>query len=192
MAQGKPNLATRQRHTLELFDDVFELNSVALEILAAGRHIVEKVAHGKVGTLGRRHLGNARLLGRGKSDFTARLVFFPAGTEGHLRNGRDAGQGLSPETEGQNLVQIFRFRDFAGRVPLETKHGIIGRHSATIVHHPDQGSAPVHDGDVNPVGSGIHGIFHQLLDHRGGTLYHLAGRNHIGQVARKNFNVHTL
>ena len=55
-------------------------------------------------------------------------------------------------------------------------------HAAAVIGDPEEGHAAVPDlhGDLG--GSGIHGVFQQLLDHGGRTLHHLAGGDEVGNM----------
>ena len=54
------------------------------------------------------------------------------------------------------------------------------RHAATVVHDLYQRSTGILEIDADISGSGIDGILHEFLDHRGRALYHLACGDLIG------------
>ena len=62
--------------------------------------------------------------------------------------------------------------------------GILRGHAAAVVGDPKEGHAAVADLDGDFGGTGINGIFQQLLDHRGGALDHLAGGDQVGDMGR--------
>ena len=68
-------------------------------------------------------------------------------------------------------------------------HAGVGRaHAGPVVHHLHQLLAGLFHNELHLGGVGIDGIFQQLLDHRGGTLHHLAGRNLVGEVFGEQVN----
>ena len=107
--------------------------------------------------------------------------------QGETADGSDAGQGLAAETKGLDFHQVPRIPDLAGGMPLQRQQGVLRPHPTPVVEDPDQGtSTPLHR-DFDFFRTGIQGIFHQLLDHRGRPFHHLSGgypiRHHFRQQA---------
>ena len=169
-------------HALELLHDVPELHIVAPQELAAGGNVVEQVAYGDVGTRRTADLPGTPVLRGGHRHLNAHFVLGTAGAEGHLRHGGDGSQGFAAEAEGEDVVEVFGRSQFAGGVPLEAEHGVVGRHAAAVVDDLDEGSAGIlhHDPDVRR--SGIHRILHEFLHHGSGALDHLSRSNHVGNI----------
>ena len=69
-------------------------------------------------------------------------------------------------------------------MPFKAQNGLVRRHSATVVNDLNQGPSGILDHHGNLVGSGIHGILHQLLHHRSRSLNDLSGSNHICYITR--------
>src|SRR3990170_340778 len=65
---------------------------------------------------------------------------------------------------------------------LERQLHLLRRHPHSVVHHPDQPAAGVLQVHLRPPGAGVHGVFQELLEHRGGPLDDLAGRDLVHQV----------
>ena len=82
------------------------------------------------------------------------------------------------------MTQVFCGGDFRSCMALEADFRFFAGHAAAVVYNLYQGSAGVlhYKGDV--VCTCIQGIFHQLLNYRGGALNHLAGSYHVGYVGR--------
>ena len=189
VGEGEGDLRARERHAGELFQDVLQLDVVALEELAAGRGVVEEVAYGEIGAHGGCDRGRLGLAEGAHAHFGARFVLLAAGAEGHFRHGGDAGQRLASEAVGEDLFEVFGRGDLGGGVPLEAEHGIDRAHAAAVVDDLQQGAAGVgHDhGDLGR--AGIDGILHQLLHHGRRPLYDLARGDHVGDLRREDFQL---
>ena len=108
-----------------------------------------------------------------------------AGGLGQQVNAADGGNGcqcLSPESHGGDGCQVLLCAEFGSGMALEGRHRILRLHSTAVVRHPQEGHAAVPDLQGDLGGSGIHGIFQQLLDHGGGALHHLSGGDQIGHM----------
>ncbi len=93
----------------------------------------------------------------------------------------DTGQGLAAKSQGGHRFQVFQTPDFAGGVTTESQRQVVGVDTGAVIAHPDTlGTAVVHV-DIDTVGAGIETVFQQFLDHRGGTLHHLAGGDLVGE-----------
>ncbi len=67
-------------------------------------------------------------------------------------------------------------------MPLKGQAGVVRAHPAPVVYHLNQELTAAFDDDIDLVGLRVQGVFHQLLDHRGRTVYHLAGRDLVGNM----------
>jgi hypothetical protein len=76
-------------------------------------------------------------------------------------------------------------------VALEGHLHLGGRHAAAIVDHAQEFFAAAACLDPHVARSCVDAVLHQLLDHRGGTLHHLAGGDLRGDLFRKYANGHT-
>ena len=180
------NFGPDEGDALELLDDGPELGVVRLEELAPGGYVVKEVADGEVAA-GRRGDGlrGSRFDGA-RFDERAGFVFGAAGFERDLGHGGDRGEGLAAETIGQDVLEIFGRGDLAGGVAREAEHGFVGRHAAAVVDDLDEGLAGVGHGHQDAFGAGVDGIFHQLLDHRGGAGDHLACGDQVRKALGKD------
>lgn len=61
--------------------------------------------------------------------------------------------------------------------------------AAAVICHPDQPHTAVADFHRHGGGTGVDGVFHQLLDHAGGALHHFAGGDQVGHMGVQLFNV---
>ena len=68
---------------------------------------------------------------------------------------------------------------------LKGQAGIRFRHATAIVNHLYGGTSCVNHEDIDSGGTGIDSIFHQFLDDRSRTLYHLACGYLVGHTVRK-------
>ena len=165
---------------------MLELDVVALEELAPGRRVVEEVAHREVGSGGRLDLGGLDVVEGGDAHLRAHIVLGAPGLERHFGDRRDRGQGLSAESVGQDLLQVFGRGDLGSRVALETEQGVVRGHAAAVVDHLDQGPARVRRDHGHGGRAGVDGILHQFLHDGSGPLHDLARRDHVGDVARQD------
>jgi hypothetical protein len=82
-----------------------------------------------------------------------------------LRNAADTRQGLSPKPQSADSKEIIGMGEFAGGVTGESQRQILSVDATAVVHNPNQVHAALLDFDVDPRGSGIHGVFQKLLHH---------------------------
>ena len=77
-------------------------------------------------------------------------------------------------------------------MPLKAEARVVKRHAFAVVGHLDERFAGILDDELDLGCAGIHGVFKQLLDHRGGSLHDLSGRylvrHRIGQQAYDVFH----
>ncbi|MNJ42826.1 hypothetical protein D3C77_378030 [compost metagenome] len=64
----------------------------------------------------------------------------------------------------------------------ESRLAIVRLDARTIIRYPDKLETALLHLNVNFAGSGVHGIFDQLLDHRSWALDHLPGSNLVGDM----------
>ena len=104
------------------------------------------------------------------------------GQQVNAADGSNGCQSFTTETHGIDGGQILGSAQLAGGVAQKGGFGILGAHTAAVVRDPQEGHAAVPDfyGDLG--GTGIHGIFQQLLDHGGRTLHHFAGGDEVGNM----------
>ena len=113
----------------------------------------------------------------------AYLVFGPPGLQCHLGDCGNGGEGLSPEAESYNVIEVLSRGNLGRGMPLEAQHGLVRGHSAAVVNHLDQCSPGIGQDYRHLGGSGIHSILHKLLDDGSRPLDDLPRRYHIGNVA---------
>ena len=65
-------------------------------------------------------------------------------------------------------------------------------HAAAVVGDADPPPAAAIGEDVDPAGAGVDGVFHQFLDHAGGTLDHFAGGDAVDDLFGKLADGHGL
>ena len=95
----------------------------------------------------------------------------------HTADGSDAGECLTPESEGSDAGQIIDLLDFAGGMAQEGRAHLVRRDPGSVIGHPDHRNAAVPDLHRNGRRAGIDGILGQLLDDASRPLYDLPGRN---------------
>ena len=144
--------------------DVREFGLLRLEELAAGGGVEEEVADGEGGTGRQAGVFDAEDVAAGDLDEGTGSVFRGAGFEGEAGDAGDGGQGLSTEAEGGDGEQIVGGAELAGGVALEGEQGVVADHAVTVVDDANELAATGFDLDADAGGSGIEGVFEQLLD----------------------------
>ena len=98
------------------------------------------------------------------------------------RHRRDRGERLAAEAEGADALEVVEAGDLAGGVAVEGEQGVVAPHPRAVVGDDDPPLAAGLQLDPHRGGAGVEGVLHQLLDHRGGALHHLAGGDLADQV----------
>ncbi len=164
-------------------DDGAELGIGALEELAAGRNVLEKLAHGDgraAVACGRPDVAAARQ--RIAIDLDGVSGLTVEGLQGKARDGRDRREGLATETERPNTREVLENADLRRGVTLQREPGILFRHARSVVADLDELAAAVLEDDVDGHGPGVDGVLDELLDHRGGALDHFTGGDLVDEV----------
>ena len=107
-----------------------------------------------------------------------------AGDQGQAAHRGDAGQGLAPEPQSGDVEEVGLIPELAGGVALQAQEGLLRGHAPAVVHHPQAPAPPLLDLHHQGPGPGVQGVFHQFLDHRGGTQDDLPRGNlgrHLGR-----------
>ena len=185
VTEREPNLRPRQSHFRELFDNMLELYVVRLQEFPSGRHIVEKISDSYVCPFRSGDLCRGIVDRRRELNLAANLLILRAGLQRHLSHRRDRGQRLAPESEGRDVLQILRGRDFRCGVPLETEHGIVRIHPLAVVYDLDQSPSRVLDYHRDLFRPRIYGILHKFLHHGSRPLHNLSRGDHIRYVSRQ-------
>ena len=111
----------------------------------------------------------------------------------HVRDGRDGGESLAAETLRGDAEQVVGVAQLRSGVPLEAETRVIERHALAVVDDLDEGAPGILDHELDLGGAGVDGVLQQLLDHGGGPLHYLAGRNlvrhRIGQQSDDVFHL---
>ena len=178
--QFEADLRVAECNTLELRTDLRRRGRALVEEPAAGRHIVKEIAHEELRTHGAHDRGLRNELPAVDFGLRSHLVALLARAQFDLRHRGDRGQGLSPESERMQGIDIFHAADLARGMAVEGHAGIDGRHAATVVDDLDQVLAAVAEVDLHGPGPRIERIFHHLLHHRSGPVDHLTRRDLIG------------
>ena len=189
VGEREGDVGAGQRHARELFEDMLELDVVALEELAARGGVVEEVAHREIGPDRGGHGGGLHFAEGAHAHFRARFVLRPPRTQRHFRHGGDAGERFPAEAVGEDLLQVFRRGDLGGRVPLEAEHGVHRAHAAAVVDDLQERAPRIGHDHGNLRRARVDGIFHQLLHHGRGSLHDLARGDHVGDLRREDLQL---
>ena len=175
-------------HTLKFVHHMAQLHGVGLQEIPTGGHVVKQVLHVEGGAHGTRLGFFAGHLGPVARQLHPHLRGFLAGGDLHVRDGRNRGQRFSTEALGGQVEQVVRRGQLAGGVPNEAQPSILGRHAGSVVHDLNGRPSRIQHVHLDRGGAGVHGVFHQLLDHRSGPLDDFPGGNLIGHVVRQDVN----
>ena len=183
VGKGEACVGTGKGDSCEFRDYVLELHIVGLEELSSCRHIVEQVADAEVSSSRGRGLLCRKVLRICKINLAADLILLAPGLEGDLSHRRYRRQSLTSESEGQDVLEVFRRMELGSGMTLEAEHRLVRRHSAAVVDDLDQGTAGILDDHGHLVCTRIHGILHQLLHHGRRSLHDLSRGDHVRYVA---------
>ena len=103
----------------------------------------------------------------------------------YLRDAAYGGQGLAAEAQRAYGLQAALVRELACGVAQEGHAGVLRRHAAAVVRDADKLRAAGAELHGYIPGPGVYGVFHQLLDRRGGPLDHLARGDEVRDVGRE-------
>ena len=180
--QAEPGGRVGQGQVFHHLLDVGQFGAHRLEELAPGRHVAEQVAH-----LHDRTVSAAVLVHRlqaAVADVRAGAEFLAArpGEDAQPRHRGDTGDGLAAEPEGADGGQLALVAELGGGVAFETEQHVVAVHARAVVGHAQQPAAAALHLDIDAGGAGVQAVFDQFLDHRGGTLHHLAGGDLVGEL----------
>ena len=180
-----------QCNAFKFLHDVAELRLVALEKLAASRHIEKDVTHQEIGTHWARAGRLGRELGAINKNFRAHLLLQCARAHLHMCHSGNGRECLSPEAHGAEREQVIGLLDFGSGMAFEG-HACIGvTHALAIVHHLNERTAGILHHHINAGSTRINGILHQFLHYRSRALNHLTSRYLVGnRVGQKMYDVH--
>ena len=188
MCQGEPDLEARQRQPLEHSQHVLVLGALGSQELAARRHVEEQVAHLDARSRRMRGRCGARERAVTRLDTPGVLGLVRSRREREPRHGSDAGQRLAAKSQGGDALEIIERCDLAGRVPGEREADFLRLDPDPVVTHPNEPAAAALELNVDARGAGIERVLHELLDHGGGTLDHLAGGNLVDELVVENLD----
>jgi hypothetical protein len=189
-AQDKADLRVPQGQRLDRLGDPAGLGGLGAQELAPGRRVEKEVVDGdrgprRSGRGARRRrlvaldINPSRLLGAGRP-----------GDHRHPAHRRERRQGLAPETQRGNRVEVRRRVDLARGVRGHGQGQLVVDDAVTVVGDPDQVAAAVFDGDVDVRGPGVEGVLHELLDDAGRPLDHFAGGDLVYDERRQDVDGH--
>ena len=179
VAQAKRHLGVGERELAQQLVDVAELGTLGTQKLAARGHVEEEIAHVDQRAGFRRR--GAGLVEHAGGQLPAVLLIGGARNQPQAGDGLDAGQRLATKAEAGDRLEIIEIADLAGRVGRDRQGKLLGRHAVAVVAHGQLLDPAGDDLHLDPVGTGIEGVFHQFLDHAGRPLDHLAGGDLVDQ-----------
>ena len=163
---------------------------IRLQELAARRQVVEEVPDLDRRTLWRADVVRVTQFAPIDAQFDACQRTTRAGAEHEMRDGGDARQGFSAETERADAVEVRRDADLAGGVAMHGESCILGRHALAVVLDTNQCPPALLDGHGDSACACIECILDEFLDNRSGPLDHLTGRDLVGERGRQDLDLH--
>ena len=160
------------------------LGTVLLHEFQPGRGVVKEVRHPDGGALRGALLPDGLHVPALTMNGGTYGILRPSGQHVYPADGGNSRQSFTPEAKGPDLGQILRRAELTGGVAQKGGGQLLRRNAAAVVCHPDQAHAAPLDLHHNGGGSGVDGVFHQLLHNRGGALHHLAGGDQVGHMRR--------
>ena len=158
------------------------LGTVLLHEFQPGRGVVKEVRHPDGGALRGALLPDRLHVSALTMDGGTYGILRPPGQHIHPADGGNGRQSLAAEAKGPDFGQILRRAELAGGVAQKGGGQLLRRDAAAVVRHPDQAHAAPLDLHHDGGGSGVDGIFHQLLHNGGRPLHHLACGDEVGYM----------
>ena len=180
--QGNGHVRVGQRLQLHGPRHPGTLHRIGLHELHTGRGVVKQVPDDDGGAVGTARLAFLRYGSGLQMEADAGQGVRGLGQQINTADGGNSRQSLSPEAHGTDGVQVLGTAQLGSGVAQECRAGILGGHAAAVVRHPQKGHAAVPDLDGHLCSPGVHGVFQQLLGHRGRPLHHLTGSDQIGDM----------
>ena len=183
------HVRTAQSHLLEQGAHSGRLRAVALHELLPGGRVEKEVPDQKRGPLrtpgGLHRPGHAPLQGEGRPHVRPLLP----GEGLQAADGGNRRQSLPPKAQRADCGQVPGIPELAGGMAEKGGGKLLRRDAAPVVRHPDKGHAPPLNLHHHRRRTGVHGVFHQLLDHTCRTLHHLTGGNQVRHMGRELFDM---
>src|SRR5262245_43726460 len=173
--KGEHDPGPRERDAPERFLAVRIFGPLRLEELAARRRIEVQVAHFDARARGKRRRSGFRNLGAAGGHRPSVLVARAAAGQLHARDGGDAGQRFTPETQARYLLEVREAGDLAGSVARKRELQLVAGNARTVVRDLDQLGAPARELDRDLACAGIEAVFEQFLEGGGGAVDDFAG-----------------
>ena len=158
------------------------LGAVLFHKFQSGGGVIEEVCHPDGGSLRRALLPDRLHMSALAVEGRAHGVLRAAGQHVHPADGGNGRQSFPPEAQCADSGKILRRAELAGSMAQKRGGQLLRRDTAAVVRHPDQAHAAPLDLHHNGGGTGVNGVFHQLLDHGSRALDHLAGGDEIGDM----------
>ncbi len=180
--QRQADLKGRQRQALEHVLDTPVFGIFCAKEFAPRRGIEKQIADLDRGAYRvRRRFHRGRHIPPFGNDAIGAVTAFGQTCEHQTRHRTDARQSFAAKAERGHRFEIIENSDFAGGMTRKRKLEVFALNAATVVAHAHQLNAAGLDLDIYLGGAGVHGIFQQLFDHRGGTLNHFSGGDLVGE-----------
>ena len=188
--QFELDLRMGQGHAGEGLRRVAQFGGRGPQELAADRRVEEQVADLHAAYPGPRHRGpHRRPVRRGPA---VRSRWPASATRLRIRRrltARNRGQGLASEAQRVHVEQIVGRANLAGGVTGDRPAAVVGPGMpAAVVAHATRCDATLLQDHFDLSCCGIDGVFQQLLDHAGGTLNDLAGRDLVDHAGRQRLD----
>ena len=174
------NLGVRHRHLLHLRGARLRLGPVLFQEFPACRYLTEQVLdeHGRA--VRGADLRQVRHRTPVRDEHRTARGIGRLGDDGELRHGGDGGQCLPAEAERHNPVEVIGSMDFTRRVTADSDRQILRRHTAAVIGDADGEDPPAPYLHRHLIGTGVDGVLHQLLEHGGRAIDHLARGDQVG------------
>ena len=169
-AQDEFHAHVGQRLQQEGLPDMGEFGLGGTQELAAGGHVEEQVAHGDIRAARRAGVAHVLDLAAEDQDFRAGGGAFPVGDEGKLRDGGDGREGLAPEAQRGDRIEILELAQLAGGVAFDGQQRVVAVHARSVVADAHEPAAAVDHFDLDARGAGVHGVLDQFLEDGRGAL----------------------
>ncbi len=171
--------------------DVPSLGRRGFEKLEPGWNIVEEILDGDGGARRDAFWAQRHLLSPFKADLGAGRLGGNARDEAQPRDGGDGGQRFAAKTQGGDAFQVFDAGQLTGGVAGEGDRHLVGGDTFSVIADTDQAASALARLNTYGPRTGVDGILHQFLDHRGGALHHLTGCDFGRHFGRQHVDGHS-
>ena len=152
-----------------------KLSRLSAQEFPPGRYVKEEVTHGDASAGRASRVAHFLDPPPGDEQLRSDRLARAAGLQVEPRDRRDGGQGLAPEPECCDALNVVHVADLARGMALDAQQGVVVIHPAPVVGDQQGVPPPRDDFHLHLGGAGIERVLHQFLDDGCGAFDHFPG-----------------